>query len=279
MDWPKAKTKSKFRRFLAGLGWALQLLNKKNIEKRDGTNQNWVLMFSWKRIVVIAVGLGAWHWVVAQEKNPFGKEPLPKAVIVDVAPGVKRVGAVTLDANKKQISLPVAVNMNEGPLEYLVVTGKGKTHESLLVTHAEPFHIKVAMLLLNCKGSDGRLIPEDDEKPIPGERVKVELHWKEEGQQKRSALERFVQRVDKKKVTEGPFVFNGSRVFQGTFLAQRDGSIVSLITDNAALFNNPRLGRDDDEIWRPQAKGLPPLDSNGTLVIKIFKKNNNEKQN
>lgn len=261
----------------AGLGFAIT--KQKNIEKRDGTNQDWVLMFSWKRIVVIAVGLGAWHWVVAQEKNPFGKEPLPKAVIVDVAPGVKRVGAVTLDANKKQISLPVAVNMNEGPLEYLVVTGKGKTHESLLVTHAEPFHIKVAMLLLDCKGSDGRLIPEDDEKPIPGEQVKVELHWKEEGQQKRSALERFVQRVDKKKVTEGPFVFNGSRVFQGTFLAQRDGSIVSLITDNAALFNNPRLGRDDDEIWRPQAKGLPPLDSNGTLVIKIFKKNYNEKQN
>lgn len=279
MDWPQAKTKSKFRRFLTGLGWALQLLNKKNIEKTDGKNQNWLLMFSWKRIVVIAVGLGAWHWVVAQEKNPFGKEPLPKAVIVDVAPGVKRVGAVTLDANKKQISLPVAINMNEGPLEYLVVTGKGKTHESLLVTHAEPFHIKVAMLLLNCKGSDGRLIPEDDEKPIPGEQVKVELHWKEEGQQKRSALERFVQRVDKKKVTEGPFVFNGSRVFQGTFLAQRDGSIVSLITDNAALFNNPRLGRDDDEIWRPQAKGLPPMDSNGTLVIKILKKTKNEKQN
>jgi len=279
VNWPQAKTKSKFRRSQPGLGWALQLLNKKNIEKTDGTNQNWVLMFSWKRIVVIAVGLGAWHWMVAQEKNPFGKELLPKAVIVDVAPGVKRVGAVTLDANKKQISLPVAINMNDGPLEYLVVTGKGKTHESLLVTHAEPFHIKVAMLLLNCKGSDGRLIPEDDEKPIPGEQVKVELHWKEEGQQKKSALERFVQRVDKKKVTEGPFVFNGSRVFQGTFLAQRDGSVVSLITDNAALFNNPRLGRDDDEIWRPQAKGLPPLDSNGTLVIKILKKTKNEKQN
>jgi len=279
VNWPQAKTKPKFSRSLLGKGCSLQLFNKKNIEISGGNNQNWVLMFSWKWIVVVAVGLGAWPWMVAQEKNPFGKEPLPKAVIEDVAPGIKRVGAVTLDANKKQISLPVAINMNEGPLEYLVVTGKGKTHESLLVTHAEPFHIKVAMLLLNCKGSDGRLIPEDDEKPIPGEQVKVELHWKEEDQQKKSALERFVQRVDKKKVTEGPFVFNGSRVFQGTFLAQRDGSVVSLITDNAALFNNPRLGRDDDEIWRPQAKGLPPLDSNGTLVIKILKKTNNEKQN
>ena len=70
--------------------------------------------------------------------------------------------------------------MNEGPIEYLVVTGKGKTHESLLVTSAEPFHLQVAMLLLNCKGSDGKLIPEDEGKAIPGEPVEIELLWKEE---------------------------------------------------------------------------------------------------
>jgi hypothetical protein len=255
----------------------LQLFNKKNIEKLEVNTQNRAPVDYWKKTAVVAVGLGAWHWIAAQEKSPFGKEPLPKAVIVDVAPGIKRVGAVTLDANKKQISMPVVINMNEGPLEYLVVTGKGKTHESLLVTHAEPFHIKVAMLLLNCKGSDGRLIPEDDKKPIPGEQVKVELHWEDTNKVKKSAVEHFVQRIDKVKVADGPFIFNGSRVFQGTFLAQRDGSIVSLITDNAALFNNPRVGRDDDEIWRPQAKGLPPLDSNGTLVIQILKKPKNEK--
>ena len=225
-----------------------------------------------KTIAIAVAGCGALAWLGAQDRNPFGTEPLPKAVIEDVAPGVKRVGAVTLDANKKQISMPVSINMNEGPLEYLVVTGKGKTHESLLVTHAEPFHIKVAMLLLNCKGSNGRLIPEDDEKPIPGENVDVELHWKEADKPKKARLEDFVQRVDNVKVKKGPFIFNGSRVFQGTFLAQRDGSIMSLITDNAALFNNPRLGRDDDEVWRPQAKGLPPLDSNGTLVIRILNK-------
>ena len=48
-----------------------------------------------------------------------------------------------------------------------------------MVTSAEPFHVQVAMLLLNCKGSDGRLIPENDTKPVPGEKVVIEFHWKD----------------------------------------------------------------------------------------------------
>ena len=68
-----------------------------------------------------------------------------------------------------------------------------------------------------------------------------------------------MQRVDKKPIGNDPFVFNGSRMFEGSFLAQRDDSIVSLITDNAAQFNNARQGRGDDDLWRPQPKGLPAL--------------------
>ena len=46
--------------------------------------------------------------------------------------------------------------------------------------------------------------------------------------------------------------------------------LCSLITDNAAQFNNARQGRADDELWRPQPKGLPALDSNGTVVIRVL---------
>ena len=210
--------------------------------------------------------------VRGQEKNPFSPESPKKPSVKEISPGILQVGTVRLDKVKREISLPVMVNMNEGPMEYLVVTGKGKTHESLLVTSAEPFHLQVAMLLINCKGSDGRLIPEDESKTVPGEPVEIELRWKAGKKEKKTRLEKFVARADKKPVKEGPFIFNGSRMFEGSFLAQRDGSIVSLITDNAAQFNNPRAGRGDDDMWRPQAKGLPPLDSNGTLIIRVIGK-------
>lgn len=217
-------------------------------------------------ILVIAYGLHG------QDKNPLKVEPPKKPDIKEVSPGIFQVGTVRLNKEKREISLPVIVNMNEGPMEYLVVTGKGKTHESLLVTSAEPFHLQVAMLLINCKGSNGKLIPEDAGKTIPGEPVEMELQWKVGDKKKKSRLEKFISRADKKPVKEGPFIFNGSRMFDGSFLAQRDGSIVSLITDNSAQFNNPRAGREDDDMWRPHRKGLPSLDSNGTLVIRVIKK-------
>ena len=204
-----------------------------------------------------------------QNNDPFKVEPPNKPSIKEISGEILQVGTVLLNKKRKEISLPVVVNMNEGPMEYLVVTGKGKTHESLLVTSAEPFHLQVAMLLINCKGSGGKLIPEDEQKTIPGESVEMELRWMVGKKEMKSRLERFVTRADKKPVKEGPFIFNGSRMFDGSFLAQRDGSIVSLITDNSAQFNNPRAGRGDDDMWRPQRKGLPPLDSNGTLVIRV----------
>jgi hypothetical protein len=207
-----------------------------------------------------------------QTNDPFKAEPPNKPNIKEISGGILQVGTVLLNKKKKEVSLPVVVNMNEGPMEYLVVTGKGKTHESLLVTSAEPFHLQVAMLLINCKGSDGKLIPEDEQKAIPGESVEMELRWMVGKKEMKSRLEKFVARADKKPVKEGPFIFNGSRMFDGSFLAQRDGSIVSLITDNSAQFNNPRAGRGDDDMWRPQRKGLPPLDSNGTLVIRVSRK-------
>ena len=75
----------------------------------------------------------------------------------------------------------------------------------------------------------------------------IEFHWKDGKMPKKAPIEKFVQRVDKKPIGNDPFVFNGSRMFEGSFLAQRDGSIVSLITDNAAQFNNARQGRGDDD--------------------------------
>ena len=206
-----------------------------------------------------------------QVKDPFKPEAPRKPSIKEITPGILQVGTVHLNKNKKEISFPVMVNMNEGPIEYLVVTGKGKTHESLLVTTVEPFHLQVAMLLLNCKGSNGKIIPEDDGKAIPGEPVEIELHWKEGKKKKQARLEEFVARMDRKPVKNGPFIFNGSRMFEGSFLAQQDGSIVSLITDNSAQFNNPRAGRGNDDMWRPQPKDLPPLDTNGTIVIRTVK--------
>ena len=64
------------------------------------------------------------------------------------------------------------------------------------------------------------------------------------------------------------WVYNGSILHEGTFLAQQEGSIVALYTDPVALVNFPGPDRDNDENWEPNASVLPEVE---TLVQVIFR--------
>jgi hypothetical protein len=194
------------------------------------------------------------------------------------------IGKVRLDPAKRTVSFPAQFNMNEGVIEYLLVSNAGKTHESLFKTEAEPFHIQTAMLLLGAKGEGAKdatnAIPTGpinadqlraaSARPLVGENVKVEVAWTLAGAAKQVAIEDFVQNVKAKApMTRGPFVFTGSRIFQGVFLAQQEGSIISVITDPVAVFNNPRPGRDDEDNWKIIPDSLPPLDSPAQITITL----------
>ena len=67
----------------------------------------------------------------------------------------------------------------------------------------------------------------------------------------------------------GPWIYNGSRVIKGTFIAQRDGSIVSVIDDIDAMISNPRPGHDNDQIWEINSNALPPLGTPIEVTLKL----------
>jgi hypothetical protein len=178
------------------------------------------------------------------------------------------LGRVRLDKKRRCISFPAALNMNEALVEYLVVTSTGKTHESLLKTEAEPYHIHTAMLLLGAAGSQGRPFPEDKKAPLPGDKVRIEISWDEKGQKKTFRGEDWIlDEALKRPTSAGEWTYVGSRFENGIFRAQQDGSIISLIEDPDALINNPRPGRDNDDNWRIKSAGLPPLDSAVDVTI------------
>ena len=84
------------------------------------------------------------------------------------------MGQVRLDKNQRTVRFPAAVNQTNGAIEYLIVTSSGKTHESLLRTDAEPYHIQLAFLLLGAKGAGTNSFPENNSLPLPGEEVEIE---------------------------------------------------------------------------------------------------------
>lgn len=202
----------------------------------------------------------------------------------EIAPGILQIGDVRLDRAARAVSFPAAVNMTNGPLEYLVVTATGKTHESLLKTRIAPYHLHVAMLLLGAKGSQlnptnapatGPLtavsLAKFRDRPLPGEAVTVEVSWKSGEKEIRRRLEELVLNTKTKQpMTRGDFTFTGSVIWQGNYVAQQEGSILAAATDTSAIFNNPRPGRDVDDTWAVLTKETPPFETPVTVTIKLI---------
>ena len=70
-------------------------------------------------------------------------------------------------------------------------------------------------------------------------------------------------------MTRGEWRYNGSRVVEGNFLGQREGSIVAVIADPDALSNNPRPGRDNDQIWQVHTNAVPPVGTPVRITIQL----------
>jgi hypothetical protein len=195
------------------------------------------------------------------------------ARLKSVGDDVFQVGAVKLNKRERSVSFTAVPNItNELAVEYAVVHRVGKTHESLLRTDARAQDIQVAMLLLGAKPAMTNMFPEDLALPPPGEAVTIEVTWNERGKTVRHALEELIlSRETGKPLTRGPWFYNGSNFSEGSFTAQRDGSIISIHIDPDALVNNPRPGRDNDDLHIPNTPLLPPLGTEMEVTMRLGK--------
>ena len=198
--------------------------------------------------------------------------------------GIYRIGPVTIDKEARQVRFPAVVNQIEGAIEYLLVDSQGKTHESLLRTDAEPVQVHTAMLLLGVGKLTAKGGPVPEKAPpsaidagylaaakLPdGAPVTILVRWqpKDGGEAVTRSGESLIDNTKTHApMTEGTWLYNGSYFSEGQFAAQAEKSFVAVITDPAALLNNPRSGHEDESIWVAGAKRLPPA---GTTVEFIF---------
>lgn len=212
------------------------------------------------------------------QSRPNDSAPLVRLI----SPGVFEVGSVRLDKPHRTVSFPAVLNRGSGPMEYFLVTSYGKVHESILKTEASPYHIHIAMLLLGVKGDEEGPAARNGARPnlgpiknpskeiLPGDRVSIWVSWKDHGAAIRHPAEELVFN-QKTRATLDPesWVYNGSCVMDGRFLASSEGSIVSLVTDPVALLNNIAPGHDNDQIWTAATNNLPPANVPLEVQIKL----------
>ena len=217
----------------------------------------------------------------------FADDPKPAApapAMREVSPGVYEIGSIHLDKNTNSLSFPCKVQMSDGMIEYLICTPRGSTHESLLVTEVQPTDIHFAMLLLGAKGA-GLLAPAPGDAPpdqinaeylrraprLKGDSITLTAKWKDAAGKEQSApVENWVLNTKTNKpAPRGPWIYTGSMFAEEKFLAQLEGTVASVISNPAALINNPRKGSDDDQVWAVNAKAVPPVETPLEVIIKI----------
>jgi hypothetical protein len=200
---------------------------------------------------------------------PAGGPP-PDLTVKRIDDNQVAVGEVRMDRNARTITLPAKLNMRDGLLEYALVTHTGKLHESLLATTVAPQQLHVVCLLLGLKE-----LPLPEDKVPAGNRVSIDVSWETDGKIITHPLAALIS-LTKPNPTHsaaalepGPWLYNGSTFVKNVFLAQRDGGFISLIHDPAALINNPREDRHNDEVHIPATSKLPPRGTAVTVTIKL----------
>lgn len=220
-----------------------------------------------RNVFIILAGIATLvtsQWPLAHAQSEKAEAPrLPAGAppLRQLPSGLLEIGKVQFDKAKRTIAFDARVNMREGLVEYVLVHETGKIHESLFTTDAQPYHVHLACLFLSGKNEPAR---DTDITGLLGDNVLVRIRWAADGVTNHVSAEELVLKLDANQpMTPGPWIYNGSRVIDGNFLAQRDGSFVAIIKDPDALINNPRPGRENDEIWQAIPTKMPPL---GALV-------------
>lgn len=234
-------------------------------------------------IIVLLVVLGCPFLVIAEERaisdhkqpghpsfmppppgEPRGEINAPPLKMV--APGIFEIGGVRILKKEERVEFPATVNMDKGLLEYLIVGTSGKLHESLLRTEVEPYGLQIALLMIGLEGSTNPLASQGEPRRPEGDPVTIWIRWQEGKQIKKARIEEWVLK-GKNPMGPTPWIFTGSFVSNGVFMAQVEKSIVAVFHDPVALIDNPLPEGASDEVWFAREGKVPPPGTGVTVFI------------
>ena len=196
------------------------------------------------------------------------------APFIQVSPGVFRLGDIEINKKNKTIAFPAEVNMSRGLLEYVLVRVGGKTHESLFRTKIEPYNLQIAFLLLGFEPTDRPLRMQGDQDKPKGEPIEISITYDKVGKAVTIKPEEWMIKKVKDKDTDIKkldWIYTGSMVMNGYFMAQMEGSIIAVYHDPVTLIDNASEGGESDEVWFVK-EGVTP--SPGTSVRMTIKGKN-----
>lgn len=219
-------------------------------------------------VLLLCVFFGEIRDLCAQDIDSSATPP-----IIKLSPTTYRIGNVFLDAKHRLVQVPSEVNMEKGVIELLACTPGGKRHESVLVVNVIPYHLQVALLLLGLNYGDNIKFQGDPVTPL-GDSVEVWVKWQAENESQYVRGEDLIfDLVSEKTMTHTHWIFSGSKIVNGSFMADREGSIITTFHDPYTILDNPLPGGGNDELYVVNENLVPPKGTKVELIIKAISKN------
>lgn len=215
-------------------------------------------------------------------RNPPTGKPPEKSLLKQTGESTYELGGLKLNGATREIRVPCRINMNEGVVEYALVTETGKTHESLLKTTEKPYDLQIALLLCRYEPHAGELIkmlsnPQPEQLALaekkmerPGaNRVQLSVEWTDkDGKTQTAPVGDWIHDKRENKSLDIPYwIFNGADVGDGIFSAELDGSFISVHFDLVGIIGSTAKWTGKDDNWELETSRIPPVDSPVTLVI------------
>jgi len=182
-----------------------------------------------------------------------------------------RLGSVWVDPANQELSMTGYVNQVVGLIELLVCGTAGKTHESAFVVHAKPVDIHAGLLLLGLK--HGEPMPGIGDGPPLGDSITLEIEWLSGAELQRVPAATFMFDVKSEKaVRHATWIFNGSMMSNGQYMAKMEDSLIATYWDPWAIINIGTEQGADDERLVINRKAIPPLHTPVRIIIKPVNK-------
>ena len=194
--------------------------------------------------------------------------------IIKISDGIYQFGDILIDRKSNTIEIPAITNQISGLVEYGIVHEDGKIHESLFRTKIRPQILHTSLLLLKAKpvASFFENLWSDEPKVVNYDNYCFDIfvNWEMNGTKFNKTFEKLsINQNRKQSVEKKSFIFTGSRVIEGTFLAETSGSILAIYADDNAILNNSDYDSANDDVWIANKKEMPSLELPVTIRFNL----------
>ena len=118
----------------------------------------------------------------------------------------------------------------------------------------------------------GNLKYQGDPNPPQGDSVLIYVEWESNGKKVKVRGEDLVYNVkEKRPMKRTPWVFTGSKIYKGRFMAEIDESLITTYHDPYTIIDNPLPEGGDDTIYCVNEKVVPPKGTKILMTIKPFR--------